>query len=151
MSHPAHALTPANADHPEHDDPTGGGRFEAIADAIVYRWIVERDTWIAPSELTAARDYLATTGARSRACPDGSVVLEGAPAAPLTPAQVFVAAFRAWTRRRGAVRPSLFHHLPVSSTQARTGRVHRARAPRPARVGQEDDGRAVSAGSVSRR
>ena len=32
--------------------------FESIADAIMYRWSVERDTWVSTIEVEQAREYL---------------------------------------------------------------------------------------------
>jgi len=40
--------------------------FEAIADAITYRWSVERDVWVSPSEVEQARSYLARVGVATR-------------------------------------------------------------------------------------
>jgi hypothetical protein len=40
----------------------GGRGFEAIADAIMYRWSVERDTWVSASEFDQARAYLQRAG-----------------------------------------------------------------------------------------
>jgi hypothetical protein len=36
--------------------------FEAIADAIMYRWSVERDPWVSASEFDQARAYLQRAG-----------------------------------------------------------------------------------------
>ena len=36
--------------------------FESIADAIMYRWSVERDTWVSTIEVEQARDYLERSG-----------------------------------------------------------------------------------------
>ena len=45
---------------------TNGGEhhrgFEGIADTILYRWSVERDTWVSPSEIEHARAYLTRHG-----------------------------------------------------------------------------------------
>ena len=51
--------------------------FETIADAIMYRWAVERDTWVAPREVEEARAYLDRVGVTSRALPDGLYELTG--------------------------------------------------------------------------
>ncbi len=50
-------------------------RFEAIADAILYRWSVERDTWVSPSEVQEARAYLERQGIATTALPDGRFTL----------------------------------------------------------------------------
>jgi hypothetical protein len=62
--------------------------FEAIADAIMYRWAVERDTWVSPTEIEQTRAYLARVGVPTRSLPDGRFAVEGDPgqvyeAAPL--------------------------------------------------------------------
>jgi hypothetical protein len=54
--------------------------FEAIADAIMYRWTIERDTWVGPSEVERARAYLAHAGIATRPLPDGRFVIEGSTA-----------------------------------------------------------------------
>lgn len=36
--------------------------FEAVADTIMYRWSVERDTWVSTSEVDQARAYLERAG-----------------------------------------------------------------------------------------
>jgi len=36
--------------------------FEAIADAIMYRWTTERDTWVSTTEVAQARAYLERLG-----------------------------------------------------------------------------------------
>ena len=51
--------------------------FEAIADTIVYRWSVERDTWVSPSEIEEVRSYLAREGIATSALPDGRFALNG--------------------------------------------------------------------------
>ena len=51
--------------------------FESIADAIVYRWQTERDTWVSTSEVEQARAYLAGIGVATLSLPDGSFSVEG--------------------------------------------------------------------------
>ena len=51
--------------------------FEAIADAIMYRWSVERDVWVSPSEVEQARLYLARVGVATLALPDGCYAIDG--------------------------------------------------------------------------
>ena len=57
-------------------DAPGRG-FEAMADAIIYRWTTERDTWVAPNEVEQARAYLSNVGIPTRPLPDGRFVVEG--------------------------------------------------------------------------
>jgi hypothetical protein len=51
--------------------------FEVIADTIIQRWAVERDTWVGPSEIERARSYLAHAGIATRPLDDGRFVVEG--------------------------------------------------------------------------
>jgi hypothetical protein len=51
--------------------------FETIADAIMYRWSVERDVWVSPSEVEQARLYLARAGVATLALPDGRYAIDG--------------------------------------------------------------------------
>jgi len=51
--------------------------FESIADAIMYRWKVERDTWVGPTEIARARSYLEQAGIATRELPDGRFEVVG--------------------------------------------------------------------------
>ena len=51
--------------------------FESIADAIVYRWQTERDTWVSSAEVEQARAYLSGIGVATLPLPDGSFSIEG--------------------------------------------------------------------------
>jgi hypothetical protein len=51
--------------------------FETMADTILYRWSVERDTWVSASEVEEARAYLARQGIATSALPDGRFALAG--------------------------------------------------------------------------
>lgn len=51
--------------------------FESIADAIMYRWSVERDTWVSTIEVEQAREYLERAGMAITALPDGGYVVAG--------------------------------------------------------------------------
>ena len=55
--------------------------FEAVADAIMYRWTVERDTWVSPTEVEYARVYLEKAGITTRSLPDGRFEVDGLEAA----------------------------------------------------------------------
>ena len=58
-----------------------GGRtargFESIADAIMYRWSVERDTWVSTIEVEQAREYLERAGMAITPLPDGGYMVSG--------------------------------------------------------------------------
>ncbi len=51
--------------------------FEQIADAIMYRWSVERDTWVSTAEVQQARAYLDRIGVSTDALPDGQFAVTG--------------------------------------------------------------------------
>lgn len=51
--------------------------FERIADAIMYRWSVERDTWVSATEVEQARAYLERIGVATDALPDGQFAVTG--------------------------------------------------------------------------
>jgi len=51
--------------------------FESIADAIMYRWSVERDTWVSTIEVEQARDYLERSGMAVTTLPDGRYAVAG--------------------------------------------------------------------------
>jgi len=63
------------------DVVSGGCRtargFESIADAIMYRWSVERDTWVSTIEVEQAREYLERAGMAITALPDGGYAVAG--------------------------------------------------------------------------
>jgi hypothetical protein len=62
----------------EQGQATNHGRgFEAIADAIMYRWSVERDIWVGPREIAHARAYLEEAGITISELPDGRFVVDG--------------------------------------------------------------------------
>jgi hypothetical protein len=51
--------------------------FEAIADAIMYRWTAERDTWVSAAEVDEARAYLERIGIATTLLPDGRFLVQG--------------------------------------------------------------------------
>ena len=70
-------------------------RFTAVADAIAYRWAVERDTWVGPAEVEQARAYLALAGLPTRELPEGAgYVLEGETATVLSAARLVLLGIR---------------------------------------------------------
>ena len=68
--------------------------FEAIADAIMYRWSAERDVWVSPSEVEQARAYLERAGVVVSPLPDGRFAVNGATAAVLEAARVVLLGLR---------------------------------------------------------
>lgn len=68
--------------------------FEAIADGIMYRWSVERDTWVSSSEVEQARAYLEREGIATRALPDGRFTVETGTAETLGAARLVLLGLR---------------------------------------------------------
>ena len=73
------------------DGPAG---FEAIADTIMDRWSVERDTWVSAHEVEQARAYLQRAGVITSPLPDGRFVVDGDAAAALGAARVVLLGLR---------------------------------------------------------
>jgi hypothetical protein len=57
--------------------PIRAASFEQTAGKIMYRWSVERDIWVSPTEVEEARAYLGRMGIPTTALPDGRFLLEG--------------------------------------------------------------------------
>ena len=68
--------------------------FEAIADAIMYRWAAEREVWVSPSEVEQACAYLERAGVVVSPLPDGRFAVNGATAAVLEAARVVLLGLR---------------------------------------------------------
>src|SRR5437870_4029420 len=51
-------------------------RFEAMADAIMYRWSAEHNVSTTPTEVAEAREYLQRAGIETTPLPDGRFTLE---------------------------------------------------------------------------
>ena len=68
--------------------------FEAIAEAIMYRWSVERDTWVSTAEVEQARAYLERVGIVTTALPDGRFTVAGETASVLGAARVVLLGLR---------------------------------------------------------
>jgi hypothetical protein len=75
-------------------------QFEAIADAILYRWSVERDTWVSPSEVAEARAYLERHGVVTKPLPDGRFTLGDAESAVVGGERVVLLGLRRLRSRR---------------------------------------------------
>jgi hypothetical protein len=77
---------------------SGGTRaardFESIADAIMYRWSVERDTWVSTIEVEHAREYLERAGMAVTTLPDGRHVVAGETADTLGDARLVLLGLR---------------------------------------------------------
>ena len=68
--------------------------FESIADAIMYRWSVERDTWVSAIEVEQAREYLERSGMTVTTLPDGRYVVASEPADTLGAARLVLLGLR---------------------------------------------------------
>ncbi|HZP40753.1 MAG TPA: hypothetical protein VFD84_04480 [Candidatus Binatia bacterium] len=68
--------------------------FEAIADGIMYRWSVERDTWVSRAEVEQVRAYLERKGIVTRALPDGRFSVETGTAETLGAARLVLLGLR---------------------------------------------------------
>ncbi len=80
--------------------------FETIADSIMYRWSVERDTWVSSREVQQARAYLERAGIATQPLPDGRFTVVGETANTLEAARVVLLGLRhLHATRRTAVRP----------------------------------------------
>ena len=79
--------------------------FEAIADTIMYRWSVERDTWVSTAEVAQAREYLARAGVPTNALPDGRFAVAGQTATALGSARLVLLGLRHLQAARKGVRP----------------------------------------------
>src|SRR2546425_10669498 len=54
-----------------------GSPFPTVAEAILYRWAVERDTAVSAGEIDQARAYLRQRGVRTTPLPDGRFTVDG--------------------------------------------------------------------------
>lgn len=77
----------------------GGGHraargFEAIADTIMYRWSVERDTWVSTIEVEHAREYLERSGMIVTRLSDGRFAVAGESADTLGAARLVLLGLR---------------------------------------------------------
>jgi hypothetical protein len=68
--------------------------FETIADSIMYRWSVERDTWVSTTEVQQARAYLERAGIATTVLPDGRFAIVGDAAKTLEAARVVLLGLR---------------------------------------------------------
>jgi hypothetical protein len=75
-------------------------KFEAIADAILYRWAVERDTWVSSTEVAEARAYLERQGIVTKPLPDGRFALGDVQTAVLGGERVVLLGLRRLRGRR---------------------------------------------------
>ena len=68
--------------------------FEAIADGIMYRCSVERDTWVSATEVEEARAYLERLGIATTPLPDGRFAITGEAADVLGSARLVLLGLR---------------------------------------------------------
>ena len=77
-----------------------GSPFPAVAEAILYRWAVERDTAVSAGEIDQVRAYLRQRGVRTTPLPDGRFTLDGAISGTVERAGLVLAALRAFVQAR---------------------------------------------------
>ena len=80
--------------------------FEAIAATIMYRWSVERDVWVSPSEVEQARVYLERVGVVTSPLPDGRFAIGGSTAAAFEAARLVLLGLRHLHATRTGRRPA---------------------------------------------
>ena len=77
-----------------------GSPFPTVAEAILYRWAVERDTAVSAGEIDQVRAYLRQRGVRTTPLPDGRFTLDGAITGTVERAGLVLAALRAFVQAR---------------------------------------------------
>jgi hypothetical protein len=77
--------------------------FESMAKHLMYRWIVERDTWASEAEIRLARAYLEERGIITTDLPDGRYSVQGETAATLEAAGVILLSLRHFVEARRRV------------------------------------------------
>src|SRR3989442_15250410 len=77
-----------------------GCPFPAVAEAILYRWGVERDTAVSAGEIDQVRAYLQQRGVRATPLPDGRFTMDGATTGTVERAGLVLAALRAFVQAR---------------------------------------------------
>ena len=77
-----------------------GSPFPAVAEAILYRWAVERDTAVSAGEIDQVRAYLQQRGVRATPLPDGRFTMDGAMTGTVERAGLILAALRAFVQAR---------------------------------------------------
>ena len=75
-----------------------GSPFPTVAEAILYRWAVERDTAVSAGEIDQVRAYLQQRGVRATPLPDGRFTLDGAITGTVERAGLVLAALRAFVQ-----------------------------------------------------
>ena len=78
--------------------------FPAAAEAILYRWAVERDTAVSAGEIDQVRAYLKRRGVRAMPLPDGRFTMDGAMTGTVERAGLVLAALRAFVQARVVAR-----------------------------------------------
>ena len=81
-----------------------GSPFPAVAEAILYRWAVERDTAVSAGEIDQVRAYLKRRGVRAMPLPDGRFAMDGAMTGTVERAGLVLAALRAFVQARVVAR-----------------------------------------------
>ena len=77
-----------------------GSPFPTVAEAILYRWAVERDTAVSAGEIDQVRAYLRQRGVRTTPLADGRFTLDGAITGTVERAGLVLAALRTFVQAR---------------------------------------------------
>src|SRR2546425_2198594 len=85
-------------------DRRPGRPFPTVAEAILYRWAVERDTAVSAGEIDQVRAYLRQRGVRTTPLPDGRFTLDGPITCTVERAGLVLAALRAFVEARVVAR-----------------------------------------------
>src|SRR2546429_7854371 len=78
--------------------------FPAVAEAILYRWAVERDTAVSAGEIDQVGAYLRQRGGRTTPLADGRFTLDGANTGTVERAGVGFAGLRTFVQARPGAR-----------------------------------------------
>jgi len=81
-----------------------GSPFPTVAEAILYRWAVERDTVVNAGEIDQVCAYLQQRGVRVTPLPDGRFTMDGAITGTVERAGLVLAALRAFVQARVVAR-----------------------------------------------
>src|SRR5438552_18805337 len=77
-----------------------GSPFPAVAEAILYRWAVERDTAVSAGEIDQVRAYLRQRSVRTTPLADGRFPMDGAITGTVERARLVLAALRTFVQAR---------------------------------------------------
>jgi hypothetical protein len=89
---------------PEGTGKRPGSPFPAVAEAIVYRWTVERDTAVSAAEIDQVRAYLQQRGVGTTLLPDGRFTMDGAMTGTVERSRLVLVALRTFVQAQVGAR-----------------------------------------------